>query len=139
MIFERRYPIRFSHCDPAGIIFYPQYFVLFNDQLEDWFDTELGTGFAELHRDRRLGVPTVRIECDFSNPSRHGEQVLFTLGVTRIGNASVHLLREARLGDQVRMRMHQVLACMDLDAARAIPWPDDLREAMSRWSISPIG
>jgi 4-hydroxybenzoyl-CoA thioesterase len=23
--------IRFHHCDPAGIVFYPQYFVLFNE------------------------------------------------------------------------------------------------------------
>ena len=27
--------IRFHHCDPAGIVFYPQYFVLFNELVED--------------------------------------------------------------------------------------------------------
>ena len=27
-------PIRFHHCDPAGIVFYPQYFVLFNELVE---------------------------------------------------------------------------------------------------------
>ena len=30
MIFERKKLIRFHHCDPAGIVFYPQYLVLCN-------------------------------------------------------------------------------------------------------------
>lgn len=34
MKFSRPHRIRFSECDPAGIVFYPQYFVLFNDLLE---------------------------------------------------------------------------------------------------------
>lgn len=45
--FSRPHRIRFSECDPAGIVFYPQYFVLFNDLLEAWVDQLLpGTGFA---------------------------------------------------------------------------------------------
>ena len=33
--FESDKLIRFHHCDPAGIIFYPQYFILFNELVED--------------------------------------------------------------------------------------------------------
>ncbi len=29
-VFSRERLIRFSDCDPAGIVFYPQYFVMFN-------------------------------------------------------------------------------------------------------------
>jgi acyl-CoA thioesterase FadM len=41
--------IRFHHCDPAGIVFYPQYFVLFNELVEDWFNHGLGIDFARFH------------------------------------------------------------------------------------------
>ncbi len=34
--------IRFHHCDPAGIVFYPRYFVLFHELYEDWFAEGLG-------------------------------------------------------------------------------------------------
>ena len=34
--FERERLVRFSDCDPAGIVFYPQYFVMFNGLVEDW-------------------------------------------------------------------------------------------------------
>ena len=44
--FERRRRIRFGQCDPAGIVFYPQYFVLFNALVEDWVSDALGSPYA---------------------------------------------------------------------------------------------
>ena len=38
--------VRFSHCDPAGIVFYPQYFIMFNGLVEDWFNQGLGLNYA---------------------------------------------------------------------------------------------
>jgi 4-hydroxybenzoyl-CoA thioesterase len=52
--------IRFSDCDPAGIVFYPQYFVMFNGLVEDWFDDGLQIGYERLVAQRRIGLPTVR-------------------------------------------------------------------------------
>lgn len=129
----QQYTIRFAHCDPAGIVFFPQYFVLFNNHVEDWFAQELGTDFADLHLKRRMGVPTVRIECDFTNPSHLGDEVDFSLWVSRLGSKSVTLGREARVGDQLRVRMKQVLVCIDLDSGQALNWPEDLREQMRRF------
>jgi hypothetical protein len=58
IVFRRERVIRFSDCDPAGIVFYPQYFVMFNGLLEDWFSDDLGVGFDALVLERRIGVPT---------------------------------------------------------------------------------
>ena len=41
--FERSVLIRFHHCDPAGVAFYPEYFVLFNELVEDWQVTKGST------------------------------------------------------------------------------------------------
>src|SRR5439155_507653 len=82
--------IRFSDCDPAGIVFYPQYFVLLNGALEDWVDA-LGIGFAELVMRRRIGLPTVRIEADFHAVSRIGDAVQLQLEVERLGGRSLTL------------------------------------------------
>ena len=105
MEFTRTYLIRFAHCDPAGIVFFPRYFDLFNDHVEDWFGEALGCGFPALHGTRRMGVPTVHLDCNFANPSRHGDRVEFALQVTRVGQASIHLRREARVGSDVRVRI----------------------------------
>jgi acyl-CoA thioesterase FadM len=47
--FTRTVPIRFSHCDPAGIVYFPHYFDMFNGLIEDWY-TEQRAGLGNLHR-----------------------------------------------------------------------------------------
>ena len=56
-MFEREELVRFAHCDPAGIVFYPQYFVLMNGLVEDWLTDGLGAPFSELVMTSRIGVP----------------------------------------------------------------------------------
>ena len=101
--FERVYPIRFSHCDPAGIVFFPQYLVLFNHLLEDWFTHGLGIDYAELIGPRRVGTPTVRLECDFRAISRMGEDVTFSITPECDGDKSRALAIKARKGDERRV------------------------------------
>jgi hypothetical protein len=64
--------IRFHHCDPAGIVFYPQYFVLFNELVEDWFNQGLAIDFARLHVEDGIGIPMGSIECKFSVTEQGG-------------------------------------------------------------------
>ena len=77
--------IRFHHCDPAGIVFYPQYFVLFHELVEDWFNRGLGIDYADFISKERRGLPTAHIDCDFRAPSKIGETVQMRLAVKRIG------------------------------------------------------
>lgn len=51
--FETDKLIRFHHCDSAGIVFYPQYFVLFTELVEDCFnplDTQRSIPFPDALR-----------------------------------------------------------------------------------------
>ena len=36
-VFEQPLRIRWNHCDPAGIVYHPQYFVMLNNAMEDFF------------------------------------------------------------------------------------------------------
>ena len=82
MKFTRDLIIRFGHCDAAGIIFYPRFFGLVNETVEDWF-ASLGHSFKSLHVDRRKGVPTVRFECEFVGPVRIGDMLHVRFTVAR--------------------------------------------------------
>ena len=128
---ERR--IRFSDCDPAGIVFYPQYFVLFNGAMEDWVDA-LGIGFSDLVARRRIGMPSVRIEADFQAISRFGDAVSLQLEVERMGGKSLTLAWRCLAADsgEVRMAMRQVVVTTSLETHRAIDIPADLRAAIER-------
>lgn len=118
--------VGFQHCDPAGIVFYPRYFEMLNSVVEEWFDVGLETSFKTLHIERRRGVPLVHVEADFTAPSRLGDELLFRLDVARFGRASVTLALEAFAGEERRLSATLVLAHMNLETARAEPFPEDL-------------
>ena len=131
-VFQVSRLIRFSDCDPAGIVFYPQYFVMFNGLMEDWVDGPLGIGFADLVAQRRVGLPTVRLEADFQSVSRFGDDVALSLEVEKLGGKSITLaLRCTAAGSgEVRMAVRQVVVTTSLETHRAIEIPADLRAAI---------
>ncbi len=83
--------IRFSHCDPAGIVYFPRFFDLAHATMEDWFASGVNHPLPDLIRDRRIGTPTVSIQCDFALPLRMGDTLRFELRVPKLGSASLQL------------------------------------------------
>ena len=134
--FRRERQIRFSDCDPAGIVFYPQYFVMFNGLVEDWID-ELEVGYRRLVIERRVGLPTVHLEADFRAVSHMGDRIVLSLAVERLGGRSITLgLRCDGTQGDTRMSMKQVLVTTSLATHQAIDIPPDLRDAIARRSIT---
>jgi 4-hydroxybenzoyl-CoA thioesterase len=131
MMFETTRIVRFADCDPAGIVFFPQYLVMLNTLAEEWFDQGLRIPYAGLIGARRTGLPTVRLEVDFTAISRHGDTLRQRLSVAKLGRSSMTLAVEF-LGDtELRLRARQVLVCTSLDTHRPIPLPGDVRAALT--------
>lgn len=128
--------IRFQHCDPAGIVFYPRYFEMLNETVEDWFET-LGMPFATMHGPAQVGVPTAHIDIDFHAPSRLGEVLEFQLAARRIGGASLDLSIVAGCGGQKRLTAQLTLVFISMGDGRPRPWPDDLRRAIEQ-QLQPL-
>lgn len=127
--------IRFSHCDPAGIVYFPRFFDLAHATMEDWLAQGLGQGLPVLIRERRIGTPTVSIQCEFAKPLRIGDTLRFELRVVKLGNASVELAysgKKEKGGDE-HLTIRQTIVFMDLDAGRAMPIPEDLRPKIEQF------
>ena len=128
--FSRERLIRFSDCDPAGIVFYPQYFVMFNGLVEDWVEEGLG-----------IGLPTVRLEADFRAVSKMGDRVMLSLAVERLGSRSITLSSRCTgaADGQLRMQMRQVLVSTSLQSHQAVEVPADMRAAIEqRFTRHPV-
>ena len=133
--FRRERQIRFSDCDPAGIVFYPQYFVMLNGLVEDWVDDALDIGYRNLVIERRVGLPTVRLEADFRAVSHMGDRVVLALALERLGGRSITLkLRCVGAEGDTRMELRQVIVTTSLVTHRAIDIPPDLRAAIAQRS-----
>lgn len=135
--FPTEYLIRFSHCDPGGIVHFPRYFDMINAAVEDWFARALALPFDAMHMVRRCGFPIVHTQCEFLKPCRIGEQLVLELSVARIGRASLDLALCGRIGGEERLRARNVRSMMSLETYRALPIPDDLRAGMAPF-VSPV-
>ncbi len=139
--FTRSVPVRFSHCDAAGIVYFPHYFDMFNGVIEDWYKAELKHDYAELIMQGRFGFPFVRIECDFKIPSMMGEVIDLTLLVDRIGRSSLGIVIVCHRDGLERLRARMVTAMMSLETRKPVAMPPPLRQAIEdyqkRTAVNP--
>ncbi|MDR3493836.1 MAG: thioesterase family protein [Ancalomicrobiaceae bacterium] len=120
----------FSECDPAGIAFYPAYMRLLVDVTEEFF-AHANSPWPAMIRDRRVGVPTVKLDVDFKAAAFHGDKLDFTLTVIKLGRSSLELAVHVAVGERTVWTARQILVATNLDTHRAISWPDDLRAGLA--------
>jgi 4-hydroxybenzoyl-CoA thioesterase len=132
-VFTQTRVIRFSDCDPAGMVFYPQYFVMLNALVEDWFTQALGVNYAHLLGQRRIGLPTVALQSEFRAPCRMGDAVELRLQLERMGSRSLTLRVDCMHGPTCCVQIRQVLVSTSLSHDGAIEIPQDVREGVARW------
>jgi 4-hydroxybenzoyl-CoA thioesterase len=131
--FEKKLTIRFADTDAAGIAFYPRYFEMANNHIEDWFGEGLGFDFKHLHVDEGRAVPTAHIEVDFKAPGRMHEMLTLSLVLSHIGTTSIRFTLSAASEAEEKWAMRYVLVHMDMKTGKSLPWPDDMRAAMETW------
>lgn len=139
MEFRTRKLIRFAHCDPAGIGFYPRYVELVNEVVEDWCADGLGVSFHLLHEVHRLGLPVVRLEMIFALPSRYGDVLDFSLRILRIGASSMTLEVCAGADDALRFRGELVVAMLSMDSMRPVMIDDAWRARFTPYLVAAGG
>ena len=136
--FVRPVRIRFSHCDPAGIVFFPQYLVMTNALVEDWFNEALDIDYAAMISKRRVGLPIVKLDCTFSKPSQMGDMLVLSLTLERIGARSVGIVIDAQSQGETRFLARQVLVTTSLESGVSIDIPDDICAALTRFNPAAL-
>lgn len=128
-MFSTKIKIRFNHCDPAGIVFYPRYCEMLNQVVEEWFENHIGFDFKTLTKEQRAGVPVVSLNVDFLDVSYLGEILTFELSVEEVGISSIRLLVMARGEKSVKLKANMVLAYIENnpEGFKTQPIPEVLR------------
>ena len=131
-VFTREKRVRFHHCDPAGIVFYPQYFVFFHELMEDWFNEALGEDYAAFVRGGH-GLPAVKVECEFLAPNPLGDVIRFELRVAHLGRSSITLGINGKARGIDCVRATVVAVHSELHPLKSAGIPAGLRAAMERF------
>ncbi len=125
--------IGFAHTDPAGLVFYPRYLDMFNNLIEDWFAEEIGQDIRTLVQDHRIGIPAVRIECDFRHPTRLGDLLQLRLSVEEMSESSLRLIIDGSVDGAERVTAQVTLVFVSMDSFEAVAAPPDVREKIERF------
>lgn len=135
MRFTTHKRVRFQHCDPAGIVFYPQFFYLLHEVQEDFL---AGIGFPEhVLIAGGAGLPIVDLKTEFLGMCRNGDELTLTLELTRIGNTSIGMHYEVYgsppapgKAAPIKLEADAVVVYAEVPSGKPIPIPDGLRAAL---------
>lgn len=131
--FTAHYPIRFAHTDMAGIVYYPNFFNMFQSVVEDWFDHWLGIHYAKLIVERKIALPSVRAGCDFFNPARIGDILDLTVCLQHTGRSSIQIGIDGAVGGIPALRGEVVLVTISLETFKSIPIPEDIANRLEAY------
>ena len=100
MMATRDIRVEFGDCDPAGIVYYPNYFRMFDNCTAHLFETALGmTKPRWVKHYGVLGIPMVDTGAKFHRPATHGDTVRVESRVTAIGSAGADHRRAGSSGN----------------------------------------
>jgi len=131
-VFSSKSTIRFSDCDPAGIVDYPNYFKMAQAVVEDWFAQSLREPLGELLNTKKIALPTVHLTVDFNRPSRMGEVLAWSVAVEALGRSSIRIKLSATADNLERLIITQVLVTTD-PAGKSVAIPPELRVKVANY------
>ena len=124
--------VAWGECDPANIVFYPNYFAWFNEAIAHHF-AEAGLPKSELiERYEVIGFPMVDTQAKFHAPSTHGDEVSIETKIVKFGRSSFdveHQLFNTNVlcveGFEKRVLVGQNEATGGI---KSIPFPDEVKD-----------
>ncbi|HEX3710917.1 MAG TPA: thioesterase family protein [Pseudolabrys sp.] len=124
--------IEWGDCDPAGIIFYPRYFEIFDAATSALFERALGLTKLELVRTYDIvGFPLARTRAKFIKPTRFGDDVTVETSI-KFGRTSFAIEHRLSLKGEVCVEAEETRVWAARDGASGgiapQPVPDEVRE-----------
>nr|WP_067298846.1 hotdog domain-containing protein [Marinobacterium profundum] len=137
MVFQKEEVIRFRHCDPAGIVFYPRYLEILNDTVEDWFQA-MGFAFRDMQARFGAGVPTVNLNITFSKPCRQSDRLRLLLSCLRVGDSSFEIKISGWCAGESILDAQLVLCFSAIgDRVGKVSIPPQIRQQLLKYMSAP--
>ncbi len=129
--------IEWGHCDPAGIVFYPRYFEIFDASTSALFERALGmTMFQMFKTFKSAGYPLACTRARFVRPTRYGDDVTVE-SVATFGQASFEVAHHITSNGLTCVECSETRVWVVLDPAdpsryKSQPVPDAVRMKFNR-------
>jgi 4-hydroxybenzoyl-CoA thioesterase len=129
--------VEWGHCDPAGIVYFPNYFTYFDSATNALFHRALGYNkFEMLRRHGIVGIPLVDVGARFMVPSTFGDVVTIESTVAEIRRSSFRMLHRLMRSDTLAVEGTETRVWVGRDPAnsdklKGLPIPADVVAKLS--------
>ncbi|AEQ52331.1 acyl-CoA thioesterase [Pelagibacterium halotolerans] len=131
-----RIEIQFGDCDPAGIVYYPNYFRFFDNAT-----AALLSAAFKMHKRHWIahhgivGIPMVDTGAKFSRPSRFGDIVEIRSEIADLGRSSFGVHHTLFNEGEIAIEAHEKRVWVgrdphDSEKIISLPIPDDVRATL---------
>lgn len=126
--------VAFGDCDPAGIVFFPNYFRWVDAASRQFFDACGVPSWCDLELVHGIiGTPLVSVTADFAAPARYGEQLDVHTTVEEWRGRSFVMHHVVRRGETVictvrEIRIFAIRHPDDSSRIKAIAAPPEIRQ-----------
>lgn len=101
-VFERLVEIEWGDCDPAGIVYFPRYFEMFDAATSHMVSSATGmTKFELLRKHDAVGFPMVNTGAEFHRPAKYGDTVRVESRISGIGRSSFEVRHRLFNGEEL--------------------------------------
>jgi 4-hydroxybenzoyl-CoA thioesterase len=132
MVYKRNTRIEWGDCDPAGIVFFPRYFAMFDSCTTALFTQALGMSKYQFTRHYGFaGYPMVDTRARFLKPTKFGDDVEIETQVTEFKRSSFNVQHRLTLGGELCVecldtRVWVQRAGDDPEKIRSMPIPQEV-------------
>jgi 4-hydroxybenzoyl-CoA thioesterase len=118
----RQIEIEFGDCDPAGIVYFPNYLRFFDDATAHLVSAALGMKKREwIAANDIAGIPVVKISTEFTAPCRFGDVVEIFSEIGKIGRTSFSVKHTLSNGGTVAVTGEETRVWIASEAGRLVP------------------
>lgn len=128
--------VRWSDCDPLGIIYYGAY-VRFVEAAEHELFRQAGLPYERLRVERAVQLPRKHFAVEFHSPAEMDELLEIRVGIARVGETSLTMRFEVHRARDLVHRASATLTVVCVDKATLVkrPLPDFVKEALRPYRL----
>jgi acyl-CoA thioesterase FadM len=134
-LFESKFLVAFHLADPAGILFFGNFFSVVHQHYETWAKAQLeGQGWAEWFSAHQYGYYLRHVEADYRQPLKVGQEYLIRTAVESSSDHSWVFQNEfvsfqEPQGEPLAV-VRTVHVCVDIKTGRKAPVPPKMKKML---------
>lgn len=105
---RRKVRIEWGDCDPAGIVYYPRYFAMFDHSTAMLLEAATGyTKYQMIEAYDFVGFPMIDTGAKFYIPSKFGDDIEIESAISELGTSSFNISHKVWKGDRLAIEAYE--------------------------------